>query len=189
MRTRSFIMTANAQTPVTAFAGPRQIASGPLSEALPAIKAAADAREPVLVFNDSTARIVELDLRGNLNDALGRLPTSEVRGPGRPKLGVVAREVTLLPRHWDWLATQPGGASVALRKLVEAAARSPAEERRLAQEVAYRFMMAMGGNLSGLDEANRALFAGDRRKFEQETESWPPDIRDYALRQAASALS
>ncbi len=182
-------MTANAQTPVTAFAGPRQIASGPLSEALPAIKAAADAGEAVLIFDDATARIVEVDLRGNLADAQSRLPPAEARGPGRPKLGVVAREVTLLPRHWDWLATQPGGASVALRKLVEAAARSPAEEKRLAQEVAYRFMMAMAGNLAGLDEANRALFAGDRRRFEQETVSWPPDVRDYALRQAASAFS
>ena len=182
-------MTANAQTAVTAFAGARIVATGPLAEALPSIKAAADAGQAVLIFSDATARVLEVDLRGNLADAQDRLPSVEARGPGRPKLGVVAREVTLLPRHWDWLATQPGGASVALRKLVEAAARSPAEEKRLAQEVAYRFMMAMAGNLPGLEEANRALFAGDRRRFELETESWPPDVRDYALRQAASAFS
>jgi hypothetical protein len=183
------VMAATAQTAVTACAGPRCLGAGSLSEVLPAIKAAADAGESVLIFNDATARVVEVDLRGGLHDALGRLPVEEARGPGRPKLGVVAREVTLLPRHWDWLASQPGGASAALRKLVEAAARSPAEERRLAQEVAYRFMMAMAGNLPGLDEANRALFAGDCGKFELETASWPPDVRDYALRQAGSAFS
>jgi hypothetical protein len=181
-------MIATAQSSVTAFAGSRRIACGPLAEVLAAIKAAADAGEAVLVFDDATARPVDLDLRGDLSDAVSRLPGSEVRGPGRPKLGVVAREVTLLPRHWDWLASQPGGASVALRKLVEAAARSPLAEKRLAQEVTYRFMMAMAGDLPGLEEANRALFAADKARFEQETETWPPDIRDYALRQAASAF-
>ncbi|MFY0534142.1 DUF2239 family protein [Nannocystis pusilla] len=30
-------------------------------------------------------------------------------GPGRPKLGVVSREVSLLPRHWEWLERQPSG--------------------------------------------------------------------------------
>jgi hypothetical protein len=183
------MMIANAQTSVTAFAGSRRIAAGPLSDALAAIKVAADAGETVLIFDDATARPVEVDLRGDLAEAVNRLPAGEVRGPGRPKLGVVAREVTLLPRHWNWLASQPGGASVALRKLVEAAARSPFEEKRLAQEVAYRFMMAMAGDLPGLDEANRALFAGDRRRFERETEAWPPDVRDYALGQAATAFS
>jgi hypothetical protein len=181
-------MIATAQTLVTGFAGPRRIGSGPLGDILPAIKAAAEAGESLLVFDDATARPVELDLRGDLADALSRLPAGEVKGPGRPKLGVVSREVTLLPRHWDWLAAQPGGASVALRKLVEAAARSPMEEKRVAQEIAYRFMMAMAGDLPGLDEANRALFAGDRRRFEQETANWPPDIRDYALNQAARAF-
>lgn len=155
-------MTATAQTEVTAFSGQRRVASGPLADVLPQIKAAAEAGEPLLVFDDATARLVELDLRGDMASALSRLPAGEARGPGRPKLGVVSREVTLLPRHWDWLAAQPGGASVALRKLVEAAARSPVEERRRAQEVAYRYMMAMAGDLPGLDEANRALFAGDR---------------------------
>ena len=180
-------MTATAQTPVTAFAGPSRIGSGALGDALAAIKAAVEAGESVLVFEDATAHPVELDLRGDLTEALDRLLPGEAKGPGRPKLGVVSREVTLLPRHWDWLATQSGGASVALRKLVEAA-RSRTEDKRLAQEVAYRFMMAMAGDLPGLDEANRALFAGDQRRFEQETANWPPDIRDYALRQAARAF-
>lgn len=181
-------MTVTAQTTVTAFSGTNQIGSGPLGEVLEVIKRAADAGEPVLIFDDATARPVDLDLRGDVAEALARLPPGDAKGPGRPKLGVTAREVTLLPRHWDWLAQQPGGASVALRKLVEAAARSPTEEKRLAQECAYRFMMAMAGDLPGLDEANRALFAGDRAPFEAETASWPPGVRDYALRQAAKAF-
>ncbi len=74
---------------------------------------------------------------------------AEPRGRGRPKLGVVAREVTLLPRHWDWLNAQPGGASVALRKLVEQARRAngDADRARAAREAAYHFMSAMAGDL------------------------------------------
>jgi hypothetical protein len=155
---------------------------------LAAIKTVHDAEGMVTVLADASARAIDLDLRGTVADALQRLPQPESKGPGRPKLGVTAREVTLLPRHWDWLASQSGGASVALRKLVEEAMRSPAAERKLAQEVTYRFLMAMAGDLPGMEEATRALFASDRRKFEDETASWPPDIRDYALRQAASAF-
>jgi len=173
---------------VTAFVGDRRLAAGPLAEVLAQIKAVHDAGEPVQAFDDASARHLELDLRGSLADVLARFPEPEVKGRGRPKLGVTAREVTLLPRHWDWLANQQGGASVALRKLLEEAMRSPAAEKRLAQEVTYRFMMAKAGNLPGLDEANRALFAGDRAKFMRETHDWPSDIRDYALRQAASAF-
>jgi len=176
------------ETHVTAFVDGKQIATGALAEVLGAIKAAHDAGQGVLVFSDASARVIDLDLRGRLDEALARLEAAPARGPGRPKLGVTSREVTLLPRHWDWLASQPGGASVVLRKLVEAASKSPSEDRRLSQEVAYRFMSAMAGNLSGFEEANRALFAGDKVRFEQETEAWPPDVRDYARRQAAGAF-
>ena len=90
------------------------------------------------------------------------------RGRGRPKLGVVAREVTLLPRHWDWLNSQSGGASVALRKLVEAArlAGDDKDRTRHAQEAAYRFMTALAGNLPGYEEATRALYAADPARFD-----------------------
>ena len=91
------------------------------------------------------------------------------RGPGRPKLGVVAREITLLPRHWEWLAQQTGGASVAIRKLVDEARRATATTAiasASAQEAAYRFMSAMAGNLPHFEEAIRALFADDPRRFE-----------------------
>jgi hypothetical protein len=113
------------------------------------------------------------------------------RGPGRPKLGVVAREVTLLPRHWEWLNAQPGGASVALRKLVEEARRQNGEKDRVrrARETAYRFMAAMAGNYESFEEAARALFAGDRPRFATMIAAWPQDIRDHATKLAAEGLS
>lgn len=173
---------------VTVFSDARRIAEGPLKTVLAAAKAANDAGEPLLVLDDSTARAVDLDLRGDLETALARLPEPQARGRGRPKLGVVAREVTLLPRHWEWLARQPGGASVALRKLVEAAARSPAAERRQSQEVAYRAMSTLAGDRAGFEEAARALFAADRARFMRQTQEWPPDVRDYVVRLAANAF-
>jgi hypothetical protein len=112
--------------------------------------------------------------------------SEEPRGRGRPRLGVVAREVTLLPRHWAWLSAQPGGASVALRKLVERARRDHGEKdrRREAQERAYHFMSAIAGNLPGFEEATRALFADDRLRFGELVAPWPEDVRGYATRYA-----
>ncbi|MGH8444214.1 MAG: DUF2239 family protein, partial [Solimonas sp.] len=108
----------------------------------------------------------------------------EPRGRGRPKLGVVAREVTLLPRHWDWLATQPGGASVALRKLVEDARRANAEKdrTRARHERAYHFISAIAGNLPGFEAATRALFADDGATFRKHIAKWPRDVREHAAR-------
>jgi hypothetical protein len=172
----------------TAFAGNRLIASGAPSEVVAAVKAAHDAGESVLIFDDADARPMEFDLRGDLAAVLARLPVEAVekRGPGRPRLGVTAREVTLLPRHWDWLASQPGGASVALRKLVENALREaegPDRVRR-SREAAYRFMTAMAGDQPGYEEATRMLFAGDWVAFDAAIEAWPSDVRDYARRLA-----
>ena len=170
----------------TAFSGTKRIASGSLREVALQAKAALDADEcaQVLIFDDVTSHLVEVDFRGTPEDVLTRMapPEEEARRPGRPKLGVVAREVTLLPRHWEWLASQPGGASVALRKLVEQARLSNqgADRRRRAQEAAYRFMSAMAGNEPGFEEATRALFAGNRERFRQMVEAWPADIRDHA---------
>lgn len=173
----------------TAFAGDRMIASGAPSVVAAAVKAAHDAGEAVLVFDDADARPVEFDLRGDMEAVLGRLPPSESvekRGPGRPKLGVTAREVTLLPRHWDWLAAQPGGASVALRKLVENALRQAEgpDRVRASREAAYRFMTAMAGDQLGYEEATRMLFAGDWAAFDAAIEVWPADVADYARRLA-----
>jgi hypothetical protein len=188
----------------TAFEGQRRIASGPLAELALKVKAIADqdGGQAILVFDDLTSELVELDLRGNNRDVLERLqgtgtqPASPAveetpRGPGRPKLGVVAREVTLLPRHWEWLSSQPGGASVALRKLVEEARRAYAEPDRVrrAQESAYRFMSAIAGGLPGFEEASRALFADDAARFAVQTAAWPADLREHAARLAAQAFS
>jgi hypothetical protein len=190
----------------TAFEGPSHLATGTLVEVAMAVKRA-NKRHPsdaVLIFDDGTGRAIDLDLRGSDADILARLPQpvtaseppapsdpSAPRGRGRPKLGVVAREVTLLPRHWDWLGRQPGGASVALRKLVEAARRANSERdrSRLARDAAYHFMSAMAGNLPGFEEAARALFAGDRPRFTALTATWSPDIRDHILKLASNAFT
>lgn len=195
--------------PCTAFVGHRLLLSGPLVEVALAVKAATGNSSPhaILVFDDTTGRVIDLDLRGTKVDIVERLsqpPRSPVgrhrpraneasepatdaiaepRGRGRPKLGVVAREVTLLPRHWDWLAAQPGGASAVLRRLVDEARRSggTCQQRRAAQEAAYQFMLAMAGDLPGYEEATRALFADDRPRLEQWIADWPQDIRSHVL--------
>ena len=182
------------QTEHVAFNGVRQIAAGdPIPVAL-AAKAALDAdpAAALLIF-DAEARPVDIDFRGAPADVRERLEarfTARPRGPGRPKLGVTAREVTLLPRHWDWLARQPGGASVALRKLVELASRDEngAGRIRRAQEIAYRFMSAMAGNEPGFEEAARALFGGDQAHFHAMTAPWPKDVRAHAIALAAGAF-
>lgn len=192
----------------TAFEGSRRIASGDLAEVVVKVKEVIDRgeREPVLIFDDFTSELIEVDFRGTMNDVLKRLEKPAItgesavapadtdrsapRGRGRPKLGVVSREVTLLPRHWDWLNSQPGGASVALRKLVEEARRVNSEKDKVrhSQEAAYRFMSAMAGNLPGFEEATRALFAGNRERFDGCVSSWPADVRDHALKLSSVAL-
>jgi hypothetical protein len=189
-------MTGPRHTSYTAFEGYRRIASGELALVALKMKSVMDRGEkaPVLVFADATGEQVELDLRGTADAVRRRMtrstepdpaetvasePCELPRGPGRPRLGVVAREVTLLPRHWSWLNEQPGGASVALRKLVEEARRANAEKDRVrrAQERTYRFMSAIAGNLPGFEEASRALFAWDVDRFRDLIQSWPKDIR------------
>jgi uncharacterized protein len=136
----------------------------------------------ILVFAAGTSQVIDLDWRGSLDAFLARLAAPDdapaKRSPGRPKLGVVAREVTLLPRHWDWLSSQTGGASVALRKLVEVARRASEskDRRRQASEVGYRFMSTMAGHEVGFEEASRALFAADLAAFEHHTQTWSKDV-------------
>jgi uncharacterized protein len=197
----------NEATRCTAFEGSQRIASGQLREVAALIREWSDRHGSgalVLIFDDMTGKQIELDLRGSADEVVARLPKAEAaasegdsptepdapRGPGRPRLGVVAREVTLLPRHWEWLSAQPGGASVALRKLVEAARRAgaDAERKRQAQEAAYRFATAMAGNCPGYEEAMRALFAGDLPAFEKQTDAWPPDVRDHARQLGCLAM-
>ena len=197
-------MTTGSNPAYIAFAGDRRIASGDLRDIARSAKRTLDLHgdAQLLIFDGKTSGPVEIDFRGSIDDVLARLPRSEApaadedtaatapRGPGRPKLGVVAREVTLLPRHWDWLTRQKGGASVAIRKLVEEARRnSEAKDRiRLAQEAAYRFMSAMAGNRPHYEEAIRALFGNDPSRFGKLIAEWPADVRDHALGLAERAL-
>ncbi len=202
-------MTDLLSKPSTAFKGTRLLRSGPLVEVALAVKTAIEhgVSAPLLVFDDATGRVVDLDLRGTTAEVIERLtrrpraavgrhassraksspsPTDAASPPrrrGRPKLGVVAREVTLLPRHWEWLAAQPAGASAVLRRLVDEARakRAPREQRRAAQEAAYQFMLAIAGDLPGYEEATRALFADDRARLEHWIAPWPHDIRTHVL--------
>lgn len=211
------MMNTHTPSPLafTAFLGQRLLSAGPLHEVALAVQAAGNPATghqpaPLLLFEDATGKPIDLDLRGSPQDLLERLhhlqpiqaPTApsdegddeapaEPRGRGRPRLGVVAREVTLLPRHWAWLNAQPGGASVALRKLVEDARRAMAgkEQVRQSQETAYRVMSALGGDLPGFEDATRALFAKDAVRFDALLADWPQDIRAYAQRLAAGAFA
>jgi hypothetical protein len=198
-------MNPGSDSPYVAFDGDRCIAVGDLRDVARAAKQTLDRRKEasVLVFDGTSSGPIDIDFRGTVDDVLARLPdiaeapaTAEdaaipvPRGPGRPKLGVVAREVTLLPRHWEWLAQQSGGASVALRKLVDEARRANKDKDRVrhAQEAAYRFIAAMAENKPHYEEVARALFAGDAERFESWTTSWPADVRDHARRLAAAAF-
>lgn len=182
----------------SAFDGNRRFVSGTRACVIKAIKKHLD-RQPdasLLIFDDATGSQIDFDLRDNAADlptgaSSSAHETEASRGPGRPKLGVVAREVTLLPRHWDWLAKQPGGASVAIRKLVDEARRTTAgaEASRVARERAYRFMSAMAGNLPDFEEASRALFAGNADRFATLIEGWPEDVRAYASALASGAFA
>ena len=192
----------------TAFEGSRRIANGELAEVALAVKAAIDrgATEPVLIFDDGTAKLIEVDFRGSADDVRRRLKQpakseaaasatadtapEDSKRPGRPKLGVIGREVTLLPRHWDWLNGQPGGASVALRKLVDEARRAneDTDRKRKSRDTAYRFMAAMAGDRPGFEEASRALFAGDGERFQTLIDVWPADVRDHTGKLADAAF-
>ncbi len=193
----------------TAFRGLHRLANGALPDVARVVwqvlKDTPRSNDAVLIFDDETARIVDLEMRGDERDMLAHVdsitrrdagevsPTDErmathpaPRARGRPKLGVVAREVTLLPRHWAWLATQPGGASVALRRLVEEARRTHAADDRMlaARDAAYRFMHAIAGDLPDFEEATRALYRQDEARFNQILSDWPTDVAAFAARLA-----
>lgn len=205
-------------TTCTAFEGSRCIAGGVLREVALATKPVVDtwassiSPPPILIFEDASSEVIELDWRGTLADFEARLhaldpvmtqamppaPAEETpvavdapRGPGRPKLGVSAREVTLLPRHWEWLARQPGGASVALRKLVETARLSSETKDRVRHcgAVTYKFMSTMAGHEPGFEEASRALFAGDQAGFAARVAAWPADVQAHLLKISTHAFA
>lgn len=174
-----------------AFAGARRVALGTLRDVVPVLRRRfdADPSETVLVFDTETGAQVDFDVRGSLPDVLARAAPGQTPGPGRPRLGVVSREVSLLPRHWDWLEQQPNGISAALRRLVEHARKTESGEDRARRIRAAlsRFLTAMAGNRPNFEEATRSLFAGDDKQFEQLVQRWPKDIREYAVERAREA--
>lgn len=188
-----------------AFVGTERLALGSPVEVATQAKALIDANPlaALLILDASSSQPIELDLRGSLASVLACLPCEPsshqtppspadvVCKPGRPRLGVVAREVTLLPRHWDWLSKQPGGASVALRKLVEQTMRAKHDEEqiRLARESAYRFMVTLAGNAPGFEAATRALFAGDISQLQLVIADWPADVQEQVLNLVCSEFA
>ena len=169
-----------------AFVGHRRLAAGPLLDIARAVCAHDGA--PVLILDEETGRPVELDTRAGPEAAVAEFlqrtspPTEPRTGRGRPRLGVVAREVTLLPRHWDWLAAQPGGASAALRRLVDEARSDPKTRERQARDTLYRMMSALAGDLPGFEEAARALYAGEDERLASIVSAWPRDVADFICR-------
>ena len=196
-------MSDHLSKPCTAFVGTRRLVSGPLVDVALAIKAAekTDVSEAILTFDDASGAVIDLDLRGTTAEIITRLAEQDVAAAqtarpvrleesvaqekkrGRPKLGVIAREVTLLPRHWEWLAAQRGGASQALRRLVDEARRADGGQtaEKVARERTYRFLSALAGDLPGFEEANRALFSGNGDAFTNSMAEWPSDVRDHAI--------
>lgn len=187
-----------SSTPLyTAFLEGRRLSTGPLDEVAIAVLRAQQAQPELhpLVFSDASGQAADLDLRGGEGAVAARYavvaPTQAPKGRGRPRLGVVAREVTLLPEHWDWLATQSGSASVVLRKLVHEARRNGAERDRVrqARDRAYHAMSILAGNMAGFEEASRALFAGDHERLVAQMAAWPEDVQAYVLQLAEPAPS
>jgi hypothetical protein len=181
----------HAEPIFTAFAGTRRIAAGTLREVLPVLKRRFDDgdAELVLVFERESGRQVDFDLRGPLRDVLERAAPTPPRGPGRPRLGVTSREVSLLPRHWEWLEQQPSGISGGLRRLVEQAIKdqSGAQRARRVRAALSRFLSSMAGDRPHFEEATRALFAGETARFEALVRRWPRHVREYAVEQAREA--
>ena len=163
----------NDKPTYTAFAGNRLIATGDIEAVLRSAKVCLDGGEQstILLFDDETGEQIDFDFRGNEDEVVERLsehprfvrPPMEKRGPGRPRLGVVSREVTLLPRHWEWLEGQARGISGTLRFLVDEARKKAPDEARKRKmlEGAAKFMWAIAGDYPRFEDASRALFAQD----------------------------
>lgn len=176
----------------TAFVGHRLLVAGPLESLLSGVKTYLDkdGRENVLIFEDQTGKQVEFDFEGTLDQVLSReLPEPAPTGPGRPKLGVTSREISLLPRHWEWLEQQPQGISAALRRLVEETMkREPNKEKaRRKREAAAKLMWGLCGDLPGFEEASRALYAKDLEGFEGQVRKWPKDARTHLIKMLRDA--
>lgn len=192
------------RTTFVGFVGHTRVTEGHLADVALALKEYEGTDQRIAVFDERTGSPIDLDLRGSGAEIIARLadhpmvdtpdvasiadaarpePTKP-RGRGRPRLGVVSREVSLLPRHWDWLKHQRGGASATLRRLVDEARKAniETENRRAAINAAYSFMSDMAGDQPGYEEASRALFAGELTAFEVQIKAWPEGLRAQLAR-------
>lgn len=180
------------QETYTAFDAGVRVAGGSLREVVLKIKRRLGRSEnsSVLIFSDTSGQTIDFNFHGTIQDVESRLDTyvgrgdiARTAGPGRPKLGVMSREVSLLPRHWEWLARQPGGASSTIRKLVEEARRRASAQAGVKhfQERVYRFISVVAGNLDGYEEALRALYRSDREGFGRNVRNWPTDVKVHAV--------
>jgi hypothetical protein len=169
----------------TIFEGFNAVGRGTHSEVRQAVRALKAERETAtfLVFNDETGESLDQDFERVETAHLlqARVTEAAPRKVGRPRLGVVAREITLLPRHWEWLEAQQGGASVALRKLVEIARKQQEPEDRIrhAISVTFKFLNVMGGRMPGFEDVNRALFQRDWARFDALVAAYPRDVAGY----------
>lgn len=188
------------ETPTyTAFEDGNHVATGPLADVVLAVKRRMGKADhgPALIFSDATGKTLDFDFHGSVKDVSRRLEVfvesaaPESTGPGRPRLGVMSREVSLLPRHWEWLAAQAGGASAALRRLVDEARRkeSAGPSPKQAQERTYKFLSVVAGDRPGYEEALRALYRKDPKRFQAEMKDWPTDLREHALKLAQPAFA
>jgi hypothetical protein len=177
----------------TAFLGHSSLAEGGLEAVVGAAKLAVDEgiQERLAIYRDEDARVLDFDFRGSVEEVLGRLGRHPIvgaeveppkpRGPGRPKLGVVSREITLLPRHWDWLKEKRGGASATLRRLVDDARKVDSGENgdKEIQGRVYAFISDLASDLPAFEEVSRALFAGEYGRMTELAGDWPKDVRAY----------
>lgn len=187
------LMTTIDKTTFTAFNGHALLCQGDLAEVVLKIKShiGKASNSSILIFSDATGKTIDFNFHGSKQDVEKRLEIyatqndeSESGGPGRPKLGVVSREVSLLPRHWEWLATQPGGASKTLRLLVDEARKKAAgtQSVKQIQDKTYQVMSVLAGDLKGYEEALRAMYKKDRKTFYKNIETWPIDVINYLIK-------
>lgn len=173
----------NNETRFSAFTGVTLLVTGGFDEMLRATKAHLDSggSADLLIFDDSTGEQVDFDFHGNVEEVLRRAARPEKKGRGRPRLGVIGREVSLLPRHWEWLDRQPQSASATIRRLIEAARKQDAlgGDARRRIEAAGRFIWAMAGNYENFEESSRALYARDWARLRELTHPWPKDVRNH----------
>ena len=146
--------------------------------------------QSALILQDSTCQIIDLDLSGDealLERKANHYPIRS-QAPVPDSKDPITGEITLLPRHWQWLAEQGGNASATLRRLIDEARRDPKQkadnECRRRQQLTYRFCQALCGDFQGYEDALRALYAADKDSFKTHISTWPAD---FALRAEALA--